>query len=427
MAVTNGYPTGNVGRAYQAPAAVSDHTALASLAAYNNQELELTYVSPTGEAVTKIITTLVALGKQLAGGQFGDVKLAEMQTENYPEFKFLEKDAKNRVYTVAKAVTDGTTTSVEVTNATGIQRGDLFRVPKSSEIMRVSAVNGNVLTVVRGTADNNGWAGQAIAQDDKIIMMGNAVAGGEAGRVAFSTAALMRSNYIQKIITTVEVTDEDVFSGKYGKDKATALKAFMQEKLVEHYDEIEHASMLGQKKTGVDPVSGKNWYTTEGLLNTALRGIVGDLSGGLTIGTLNAAIGQTVPYGKSTKVIFCGADAYWPIQSLFTGMIRVDSIKDVNLEFQSITLNGGKFIITTHPLLNADYGLSKYAVVCDPSTFVPVFPNGIEMGGKKKSGKTTFYQIPALSTHSKEVGEYVTYIGFKNSNALASGVFKIAA
>lgn len=427
MPVQNGYPTGAVGTTYQAPTATTDSSALASLSAYHNTELSLTHISPTGEAVTKILTTILALGKQLAGGQFGDIKLAEMQTENYPEFKFLEKDAKNRVYTVQTRVADGNATSITLADATGIQRGDLLRVPESSEIIRVSNVSGNTLTVVRGTNENNGWVGQAIDANKKIVLIGNAISAGEAGRNAFSTAAITRSNFIQKIITTVEVTDEDVFSGKYGQDKKTALAAFMQEKLVEHYNDIEYASLLGQKKEGTDQTTGKKWYTTEGLLNTALRGFVGDISGSLTINTLSNAFGQTLPYGQGTKVVFCGNEALAPITALFHSFIQTQTIKDVNLEFNTITVNGGKFIITTHPLMTAENGLSKHVIVCDPSTFKPVFPNGVGLGGQKKNGKTQFFMLANQTTHSKEVGEYVTYIGFKNTNALASGVFKVAA
>lgn len=427
MPVQNGYPTGNVGTDYSAPRATPDANALASLSAYHNTELSLTHISPTGESITKILTTIIALGKQLAGGTFGDVKLAEMQTENYPEFKFLEKDAKNRVYTVQTNVADGNATSIVLQNATGLQRGDLLRVPRTSEILRVSNVNNNTITVVRGTNANNSWAGQAINANETIVLIGNAMSGGEAGRTAFSTAAVTRSNFIQKIITTVEVTDEDVFAGKYGQDKKTALAAFMQEKLVEHYHDVEYASLLGQKKEGTDPVTGKKWYTTEGLLQTALRGFVGDISGSLTISTLSQALGQTLPYGTGTKVLFCGSEALAPISALFHSFIQTQTIKDINLEFNTITVNGGKFIITSHPFMNADNGLAKHAIVCDPSTFKPVFPNGLTMNGSKKNGKTQFFMLENQSTHSKEVGEYVTYIGFKNTNALASGVFKIAA
>jgi hypothetical protein len=421
MAVNaSGQPTGAVSTSYTPPATVSDSVAVDSLEYYNNAEIEITRVSPDGEAIAKIMTTILAIGKQLAGGQYDDLGVGEMTTSNYPEFKFLEEDVPNRVYSVTGAgVADGVTTAVPLVSASGIQRGDLLRISSTSEIIRVSAVAGNTLTVVRSTGTLNAISAQAIPANATLILIGNATSEGEAGRVSFATPAVEKANYIQKIATSVELIDGDLFSSKYGSNKGQVIKDLMNKKLIEQFKSIEMVALLGQKATGTDSSTNKKWYTAEGLLNTALRGHVGDISGGLTVSSLAEAFGATLPYGSSTKIVFCGTKAMAPIAALFHGSIHRDNIEGVNLKFSYIEVNGGKFILTTHPMMNANAGLDKIAIVCDPTTFKPVYPTGVGMEGEKLVGKTQFHILDNLSNYATKKGEWIAYLGFKNANALS--------
>lgn len=78
-------------------------------------------------------------------------------------------------------------------------------------------------------------------------------------------------------------------------------------------------------------------------------------------------------------------------------------------------------------MMNTTSGWGKYCVIVDTTSFKPVYPTGSNMKGKSLVGKTRFEYLFDQSNYSNEVGDYVTYITFKNSNALANGVFRIAA
>lgn len=412
MASTNGYPSGAVSTSYTAPAATTDTLAMDSLEYYNQQEMDITGVSPDGTAISKIMTTLMVLGKTLSGGEFDDAGLQEMMTVNFPEYKFLEQDLMNRVYSL-NAVANGVITTLVLAsgNTNALQRGDLLRLTATSEIVRIASItNLTTFEVVRGVSTFNAQAGQAIGAAAVAVLIGNSMSAGEAGRNPISTAAVERSNFIQKIATPFKVTDADVFSGKYGSDKKVAMQQFIKNHFLEHVKQIELIALLGQKATGTDATTGEKWWNTEGLLNTLLRGFAGDISGSLTIETISNEFGKTLLYGGNTKIVFCGTSVLAKIRSLFTGFINVSTIDSVNLRISTLELNGGTFILTTHPYMTSDNGLDKIAIVCDPTMFKPVYPTGVDGDGVKKIGKSTMYKVDNKSNYAVKWAEWVIYL-----------------
>lgn len=77
--------------------------------------------------------------------------------------------------------------------------------------------------------------------------------------------------------------------------------------------------------------------------------------------------------------------------------------------------------------MTSDNGLDKIAIVCDPTTFKPVYPSGVDGDGVKRIGKSTMYKVENKSNYSVKWAEWVIYMGFKNANALSGGVFKLVA
>jgi hypothetical protein len=426
MAVTDGFPSGNPGTtSYTRPATTTAAAAIDTLEYYNNSELELVAIDDFGQTVNPAYSVLV--GIQTSGGKFDDAKLQEITTDNYPSYKFLEQDSVNRVYTTTASALVGATTIVFSTTV-GLQRGDILRNASSNEIVRVASVtNTTDVVVVRSTGTLDAVAAKAVANGDKFIFMGSSVPIGEAGRSAFAAPAVEKYNYIQKIVTTVALNEGDEFTAKYGANKKLALQKYMDDMWKEQMRSVEFVTLFGQKATGTDATTSTVWYNAEGAINTALRGFTADISGALTVKNVIKEFGRTVPYGGGTKLVLCGSEVLAEFYSLFQTQIAVETIKSLDLNVDVLTINGTKFILKEHPLMNSDSGWSKYCVIVDTSSFKPVFPTGTNMKGKNFVGKTRFEYLYDQSNYASEKGDYVSYITFRNSNARANGAIKIVA
>ncbi len=428
MATTaSGFPTGLPATTSYSQAATSAvPAAIDSLEYYNNMELDLVSIDEFGQTVNPAYTVLV--GVQTSGWKFDDAKLQEITTDNYPQFKFLEIDAVNRIFTLNADALVGDT-SLTLVSTTGLQRGDILRNTTLNEIVRVASVtNGTTIVVLRSTGTNNAIAAQAMTSGQKFVLMGNSAPIGEAGRSAFYAPAVEKFNYIQKIITTVRLNEGDTLTAKYGSNKKIALQRYMDDMWKDQMRNVEYVTLFGQKATSTDATTNTAEYRAEGIISTALRGYTGDISGSLSVKNIIKEFGRTVTHGGWTKLVLCGNEVLAELYALFNdGRIATETIKSIDLNVETLTINGTKFILKEHPMMNTTSGWGKYCVIVDTTSFKPVYPTGSNMKGKSLVGKTRFEYLFDQSNYSNEVGDYVTYITFKNSNALANGVFRIAA
>ena len=427
MAVSaSGFPTGLPGTtSYVQPATTTSSAAIDSLEYYNNMELDLVSIDEFGQNVNPAYTVLI--GIQTSGGQFDAAKLQEITTDNYPQYKFIEIDAVNRIYTLNANALVGDL-SLTVVSTVGLQRGDILRNTATNEIVRVASVtNATTVVVVRSTGTNNAIAAQAMTSAQTLVLMGSSVSIGESGRSSFYAPGVEKFNYIQKIVTTVSLDEGDMLTAKYGSNKKIALQRYMDDMWKEQMRNVEYVTMFGQKATGTDATTNKPWYNAEGIVNTALRGYTADISGSLTVKNIIKEFGRLVSHGGGTKLVLCGNEVLAEFYALFSTQIQTTTIKSLNLNVETLSINGTTFILKEHPLMNTASGWGKYAVVVDTTSFKPVYPTGASMKGKSLVGKTRFEYLFDQSNYSSEKGDYVTYITYKNANALANGVFRIAA
>ncbi len=419
MAVTGGFPTGLPSTtSYTKAATTTTSAAIDTLEQYNNTELELVAVDDFGQTVNPAYTVL--MGIQTSGAKFDDAKLSEITTDNYPIYKFLEKDNVNRAYVLNSTVNAAATTIV-LTSTTGLQRGDILRNTATNEVVRVASVtNGTDVVILRSTGTLNAIAAAEMTSGVTLILMGSSVSVGEAGRSSFAAPASEKTNYIQKVVTSVAINEGDSFSAKYGSNKKVALQRFMDDMWKEQMRSVEYVTVFGQKATSTDSTTGTAEYRAEGILNTALRGWTGDISGALTVKNVIKEFGRTVPYGGGTKLVLCGSEVMAEFYSLFSTQIATETIKSIDLNVDVLTINGTKFILKEHPLMDSASGWSKYAVIVDTTSFKPVYPTGSNMKGKNFVGKTRFEYLFDQSNYASEKGDYVSYLTFMNSNARAN-------
>ncbi len=94
-------------------------------------------------------------------------------------------------------------TGLTVNNGSRFQVGDLVRPDASAEVMQVSAVAGNGLTVVRGYG---GTTKATLSNGRKLFILGNAALEGDSAPAARFTSRSRKQNYTQIFTATVDVS-----------------------------------------------------------------------------------------------------------------------------------------------------------------------------------------------------------------------------
>ncbi len=118
--------------------------------------------------------------------------------------------------------------------------GDQIQVEGSSELILVTGVSVNTLTVARGYS---GTTAEAIADGDVINILGNAaLEGGEKGEARF-TNRLRKGNYTQILSAAVEVSGSDMSANQLGL--ANEMDYQKQERLRELLRDLENIVING--------------------------------------------------------------------------------------------------------------------------------------------------------------------------------------
>lgn len=131
-------------------------------------------------------------------------------------------------------------TAFDVANGSRFRTGDQIQVEGSDELMLVTAIDGDTLTVVRGYA---GTTPAAIADAQVINILGNAALEGADRPTARFTHRARRSNFTQIFTAAVEVSGTDVAARQLGlSDEMDYQK---QERLRELLRDLENTVING--------------------------------------------------------------------------------------------------------------------------------------------------------------------------------------
>lgn len=131
-------------------------------------------------------------------------------------------------------------TSLTVSNGTRFQVGDQVRPDASSEVMLVTAVAGNVLTVVRGYG---GTTKVALTNGRRFFILGNAALEGADAIAARFTNRARKANYTQIFSATVEVSGSMRAARQHGI--SDELEYQKQERLRELLRDLESCVIAG--------------------------------------------------------------------------------------------------------------------------------------------------------------------------------------
>ncbi len=138
--------------------------------------------------------------------------------------------------------------------------GDQIQVEGSEELMLVTNVNSNTLTVVRGYA---GTTAEALADNQVINILGNAALEGADKPSTRFTSRTRRGNYTQIFTAAVEVSGTDIAASQLGL--ADELDYQKQERLRELLRDLENTIVNGGQPTSNPEGSSSVRRTMKGI------------------------------------------------------------------------------------------------------------------------------------------------------------------
>jgi len=158
-----------------------------------------------------------------------------------------------------------TDTVFTVENGDRFRAGDQIKLTGKPEVMLVTDVNGDDLTVVR---QYGGSASSSIVDGDEITILGNAALEGDDAPGARFTNRTRQQNYTQIFTATIEVSGSQLAAQAIGLDDEMDYQK--QERLRELLRDLENCVINGVA-SGSDPQGGSSTRRT-------LRGIVASMS-----------------------------------------------------------------------------------------------------------------------------------------------------
>ena len=151
-------------------------------------------------------------------------------------------------------------TEFVVDNGDRFQVGDQIQVEGSEELMLVTGINGNTLTVVRGYGNTTA---EDLADDQVINILGNAALEGGDKPTARFTNRVRKGNYTQIFTASVEVSGSDLAARQVSL--ASELDHQKQERLRELLRDLENTLINGGQPVSNPEGSGTVRRTLKGI------------------------------------------------------------------------------------------------------------------------------------------------------------------
>lgn len=172
-----------------------------------------------------------------------------------------------------------TATSITVDNGGRFQVGDQVRPANGPEVMFVTAVAGDVLTVVRGYGAT---AAVSLANDMALTILGNAALEGDEAPAARFTSRTRRQNYSQIFSAAVNVSGSMLASRLHSV--ADEVDYQTQERMRELLRDLENCVINGVAPAASPQGSGTVRRTMNGLINMMTTNVLAPDSGGIPAG-----------------------------------------------------------------------------------------------------------------------------------------------
>lgn len=288
-------------------------------------------------------------------------RMAKKAAKSY-KFEHIERELAPRWDTADGAFTAGAGT-ITVDNGSYFTKRDLVEVPRTGEVMLVTDISSNTLTVTRGFGDTSAAAGN---DGEDLQIIGNA-SEQNADRPTLKTyTGSTPYNYTQIFRHAFGASNTEMNSEIYGD---TTRSQERYEWGITHARDMERAFLFGTRSKGTGP-NGKVRTTTRGLIPWIQQGDsnVKNAGGALTESEWEDYLRRLFKYASSkSRVVLCSDLVLSVISGWARGKLQTkpkDQTYGINIT-QYISPHG-KVNLINHDLLTGDiYG--GYAVGVDMS------------------------------------------------------------
>jgi len=274
-----------------------------------------------------------------------------------PVFKTLEDE---KVPTIDRVNNSGgytaSATSVTVDNGGYFGVNTLVRVQRTNEVMLVTAIATNALTVTRSFG---GTAAAALLDNDQLQILGGAAIEGTTAELSRTTKTSTNTNYCQIFRWPFDLTNTDIESNVYGEKELS----YQQRKgLVEIKSVIEMAFLWGE---AIENTGGNTPRRSTGGIDNFISTNATNFGGGFNLPTFYSAMEDLMRHGSQSKLLFVGRSVNSNISLEAINHLEVTSKeKSFGMSIKSLETPHGRALIKPHPLMEGDT-YKKYGLVVD--------------------------------------------------------------
>ena len=282
-------------------------------------------------------------------------KLRTEKVTDY-EYKVFERDHPDRWQRLNEAL-DTSETGIDVDDGTPFRAGDVILVARTGELMKVSSISSNTLTVTRGYA---GTTGTAANDNDWVKILYSAETENDTQASIVTTATTTVTNFTQIFKRTYGISG----TRKAMKYRSDAHAISEERKLAMGLlkEDMEQAFLWGKKIENV--ASGVITRHTGGIDEFVTTNRI-DLEGGIGFGDIGYLMNVFTRFGSKRKIWMCGRDARQQLDAMGLEYRRITG-QAAKLGFAVDGIRssfGDAMMVTHHGLTNAH---ADRIVVLDP-------------------------------------------------------------
>lgn len=273
-----------------------------------------------------------------------------------PEFKVFERDHPSRWTRVAEDMTSSET-DCTVDDGSMFRVDDMVLVPITGEIVRVSAISANVLTIVRAQM---GTTGTAFSDNDWMkVLFSKEIENGQAAGIV-TTDYTTVTNFTQIFKRTYGESNTSKATKRRGPaNLAEERKLAMQ--LIR--EDMEQAYLWGRKRE--EASSGLISRYTGGIDQFITTNRI-NMNGGLGYGDIGYLMNVATRFGGTKKIWLCGRDARQQVDSLGLDYLQIPpSQNKLGMAVAGFRTSFGEAMLLTHHGL--DNAHADRIVIIDPA------------------------------------------------------------
>lgn len=342
-------------------------------------------------------------------------KKMNTKTCHNPKFEWMDSDTDVRWVANSSATATSTATSVSVAEGKGkyFAVGDLVKVPSTGEVLKVTEISTDALTVTRSVG---GTAAAVIPPNEKLLIIGNASQQGSGAPAEKVIGLSPFYNYTQIFKTAFSVTNTLEATKLYGMKELARLR---KNNGIVHAKSMEYAFLFGEK--GI--------VTTGSQPETYVGGIFEFLSGNANNKTVAKASAteadllvfcqNVFTYGGDTRTCLCSPDIlswFATLAGSKVQLIQADKDSTFGLNITKYMTPFGVLNLVMHPLLVQGYAGNLMAMDFDDLYYRP-------LAGRDTKLMTN---IQAADEDGQR-DQYITEAGIELRLPLKHGIFKLTA